>query len=147
MRVDDQHGAWLAKLAAAGHRRALEQLVELYLPLVYNILGLGLSGSPVTEDDVGRLALRTTIRVARGSGARPDRTRMRAWFAEAAVDQVRRERLAAHDGGDGSGSSRRERLAASDGPGIDFVDVAIARLGLSGEPQELLLATRWLDAE
>src|SRR6185369_17969566 len=112
MRVDDRHGAWLAELAETGQRRALEQLVQLYLPLVYNILGYGLSGTSASEDDVTDLAVQTTVRVAKG--ARPDDKRMRAWFAAAAVHRARRERP-----GLGKGSHP------------DFVDVAIARLELS----------------
>jgi hypothetical protein len=135
MRVDDQRGTWLVKLAEAGHRRALDQLVELYLPLVYNILGHALTGSGATEDVVERLALETTVRVAEQFDGLPDRTRMRAWFAAAALEQAR---------------ELRDAPALSDGAGAhsaDFIDVTVARLKLTGQRRDLAEATRWLNAD
>src|SRR3954454_5579530 len=114
---EDQRGTWLVKLAEAGDRRALDHMVELYLPLVYNIFGHALPGNAVTEDDVEQLALQTTVRVVEQFDGLPDRTRMRACFAAAAVQRARELRAEpqAPPGGSGAHSA-------------DFVDLIVARL-------------------
>jgi RNA polymerase sigma factor (sigma-70 family) len=123
--------------ARAGDRRALEALVEGWMPLVYNIVGRALDGH-VDVDDVVQ---ETMLRVVHGLPGLQDPERFRSWLVAIAMRQVR-ERWRA----------RQARPAAvlpdeAVDPGADFVDLSILRLGLAGQRQEVAEATRWLEPD
>jgi RNA polymerase sigma factor (sigma-70 family) len=119
--------------AQRGDRAALEHLVSVYLPLVYNVVGRAMNGHPDVDDVVQE----TMLRVVRGIGEVRDPRAFRSWLMAIAVRQVR--------------DSHRARLAqapavdTSEVPTPDFTDLTITRLGLSGQRREIAEATRWLD--
>ena len=123
--------------AARGDRTALDGLVSSYLPLVYNIVGRAMNGHPDVDDVVQE----TMIRVMRGISDLRDPQAFRSWLVAIAMRQVR--------------DSYRARVAqpppvadlATEVAAPDFEDLAIQRLGLSGQRRETAEASRWLDDE
>jgi RNA polymerase sigma factor (sigma-70 family) len=123
--------------AQRGERAALDDLVSAYLPLVYNIIGRAMNGHPDVDDVVQE----TMIRVMRSIGDLRDPQAFRSWLVAIAMRQVR--------------DSYRARVAqpppvadmATELAGPDFEDLAIHRLGLSGQRRETAEASRWLDDE
>ncbi|HTU76199.1 MAG TPA: sigma-70 family RNA polymerase sigma factor [Trebonia sp.] len=122
--------------AQRGDRRALDRLVSAYLPLVYNIVGRAMSGHPDVDDVVQE----TMIRALRAIADLRDPRAFRSWLVAIAMRQVR--------------DSYRSQVAQSPADqdtapaaASDFEDLAIWRLGLSGQRRETAEATRWLDDE
>jgi RNA polymerase sigma factor (sigma-70 family) len=123
--------------AQRGDRGALDSLVSAYLPLVYNIVGRAMSGHPDVDDVVQE----TMIRAMRAIGDLRDPQAFRSWLVAIAMRQVR--------------DSYRAQVAQAPGvPDVatavaasDFEDLAIWRLGLSGQRRETAEASRWLDDE
>lgn len=140
MQAPSTDEASLVVAAQAGDRRALDELVAAYLPLVYNLVGRALSDHP-DADDVVQEAMLRAIRELRS--LRAPRS-FRAWLATIAIRQVsthlRRRRIAAR---------RTAALDEAEGVpdiGADFEDLTILRLGLSGQRRQAVLASRWLGA-
>ena len=123
--------------AQRGERTALDDLVSSYLPLVYNIVGRAMNGHPDVDDVVQE----TMIRAMRGIGDLRDPQAFRSWLVAIAMRQVR--------------DSYRARVAqpppvadlGTELAGPDFEDLAIHRMGLSGQRRETAEASRWLDDE
>ena len=123
--------------AQGGDRGALDRLIAAYLPLVYNIVGRAMSGHPDVDDVVQE----TMIRAVRSIGDLRDPAAFRSWLVAIAMRQVR--------------DSYRARVAqpppvadmAAEVAGPDFEDLAIWRLGLSGQRRETAEACQWLDDE
>jgi RNA polymerase sigma factor (sigma-70 family) len=123
--------------AQRGERTALDDLVSSYLPLVYNIVGRAMNGHPDVDDVVQE----TMIRAMRGIGDLRDPQAFRSWLVAIAMRQVR--------------ESYRARVAqpppvadlGTEMAGPDFEDLAIHRMGLSGQRRETAEASRWLDGE
>jgi RNA polymerase sigma factor (sigma-70 family) len=123
--------------AQRGDRGALDSLVSAYLPLVYNIVGRAMSGHPDVDDVVQE----TMIRAMRAIGDLRDPQAFRSWLVAIAMRQVR--------------DSYRSQVAqpaglpdvASAAATSDFEELAIWRLGLSGQRRETAEASRWLDDE
>lgn len=132
----------LVVAAQGGDRRALDELMAGYLPLVYNIVGRALDGHHEVDDVVQETLVRAVDRL----GELRDPAAFRSWLVAIAVRQVR-DRWRAHQarpvayGPDGGVA-----LDAAD-PGADFVDLTILQLELSDQRRETVLATRWLDAD
>jgi RNA polymerase sigma factor (sigma-70 family) len=124
--------------AQGGDRRALDELIAAYLPLVYNVVGRALAG----HADVDDVVQDTMVRMIRSLPGLREPAKFRSWLFTIALRQVRNrfaERQAA-----------TERGAAADfdavaDPGSDFADLTILRLGLSGQRRQIVEATRWLD--
>ena len=122
--------------AQAGDAEALDSLVSSYLPLIYNIVGRGLSG----HADVDDVVQETMLRAVRGLGDLRDPAAFRSWLVAVAIRQMRDHYRA------------RQAVAAADlsdevaDPEADFVELTILRLGLSSQREETAQATRWLDA-
>jgi RNA polymerase sigma factor (sigma-70 family) len=122
--------------AQRGDRGALDSLVSAYLPLVYNIVGRAMSGHPDVDDVVQE----TMIRAMRAIADLRDPRAFRSWLVAIATRQVR--------------DSYRSQVAQSPADpdtapaaASDFEDLAIWRLGLSGQRRETAEASRWLDDE
>ncbi|WNO70704.1 sigma-70 family RNA polymerase sigma factor [Streptomyces sp. AM8-1-1] len=126
--------------ARSGDQQAQDRLVAAYLPLVHNIVGRALDG----HADVDDVTQETMLRALSGLGTLRDPGSFRSWLVAITVNQIR-------------GHWRRHREAPVTGglddaydladPGADFVDLTIARLGLSGQRREVAEATRWLDED
>ncbi|MEJ3746069.1 sigma-70 family RNA polymerase sigma factor [Actinomycetes bacterium KLBMP 9797] len=125
--------------AQAGESRALDQLVAVSLPLVYNIVGRALDG----HADVDDVVQETMLRVVHDLSQLREPAKYRSWLVAIAVRRIRDRGQARQ-----TALSRRRSLdEAADlaDPGADFVDLAVVRLGLSGQRREVAEATRWLD--
>ncbi|MEU8519843.1 sigma-70 family RNA polymerase sigma factor [Streptomyces sp. NBC_01216] len=133
----DEHGTGLVEAAAAGDAHARERLVRAYLPLVYNIVGRALDG----HADVDDLVQETMFRALDGLPGLRDPARFRSWLVAIAMNQIRRRW---HDRRNSPQPGLDLAVEIADPEG-DFVDLAILRLGLSGQRRELAEATRWLD--
>jgi RNA polymerase sigma factor (sigma-70 family) len=121
--------------AQAGDAEALDRLLSGYLPLIYNIVGRGLSG----HADVDDVVQETMLRAVRGLGDLRDPAAFRSWLVAVAIRQMRDHYRA------------RQAIPAADladevaDPEADFVELTILRLGLSSQREETAQATRWLD--
>ena len=126
--------------ARAGDQRARDELVAGYLPLVYNIVGRALNG----HADVDDVVQESLLRMLDGLGSLRDPEAFRSWLVAVTMNEVRRywqgHRRTPVDGG------LQDAYDIAD-PGADFVDLTIARLGLSGQRKEVTEATRWLEPD
>jgi RNA polymerase sigma factor (sigma-70 family) len=124
--------------AQRGDEEALEALLALSLPLVYNVVGKALHGGPDVDDVVQE----TMLRVVRGLPGLKEPQRFRAWLISIAYRQLQ-------DRG------RSVRAATALGPlvedvnewadpGPDVVDSTVFRMHLAGERRETNEASRWL---
>ncbi|WP_327393140.1 sigma-70 family RNA polymerase sigma factor [Streptomyces sp. NBC_01186] len=128
---------WRAVVEAAqgGDRQALDELVEGWLPLVYNVVGRALNG----HADVDDVVQETMLRAVHHLPALRDPEGFRSWLVAIAMRQVR-ERL-----------RRRARAeepvtpAEAEAAAEDFAELAVVRLELDGERREVVEAVRWLD--
>jgi RNA polymerase sigma factor (sigma-70 family) len=128
--------------ARGGDREALDALLAEYLPLLYNIVGRAMNG----HADVDDVVQETMLRAVRGIGELRDPAAFRSWLVAVAVRQVR-DHFSARQF-----KARQLTLVGGPVPEVadpeaDFVDLTIARLGLSGQRRETAEATRWLDDE
>ena len=71
--------------AQAGDSEALDSLLSSYLPLIYNIVGRGLSG----HADVDDVVQETMLRAVRGLGDLRDPAAFRSWLVAVAIRQMR----------------------------------------------------------
>jgi RNA polymerase sigma factor (sigma-70 family) len=147
MRTDSPVDLATVVAARAGDQRAMDDLVAGCLPLVYNIVGRALCG----HADVDDVVQESMLRVVRGLADLVDPASFRSWLVAVAMSQVRqrhrgmaRDRIAAPPGPSRPDAADLDDLAD---PGADFVDLTILRLELTGQRQEVVRATRWLDAE
>ncbi|GAA1835616.1 hypothetical protein GCM10009682_62200 [Luedemannella flava] len=127
--------------ARSGDRQALDELIAIYLPFVYNIVGRAMSGHPDTDDVVQD----TMLRAVRNLGSLRDPQGFRTWLATIAVNQVS---TYLHRGDVASGrNAALDEAAGLPDAGADFEDLTILRLGLSGQRRQAVLASRWLDPD
>ncbi|MFF4572451.1 RNA polymerase sigma factor [Streptomyces sp. NPDC001410] len=127
---------WRATVAAAqaGDRRALEELLAGWLPLVYNVVGRALNG----HADVDDVVQETMLRAVDNLGTLRDPDSFRSWLIAIAMRQIRDR---ARRG--------KARMQAEDAPQdtADFAELSVLRLQLEGQRREVAEAARWLDAE
>ncbi|WP_264928846.1 RNA polymerase sigma factor, partial [Streptomyces sp. A012304] len=136
--ADDRAGRqWHATIAAAqaGDRRALDELVAGWLPLVYNIVGRALNG----HADVDDVVQETMLRAVDNLGSLRDPDSFRSWLVAIAMRQVR----------DRARRRTPQRLHEGEAPdeAADFAELTVLRLQLEGERREVAEAVRWLDDE
>ncbi|WP_330287486.1 RNA polymerase sigma factor [Streptomyces sp. NBC_00576] len=127
---------WSSTIAAAqaGDRRALDELVAGWLPLVYNIVGRALNG----HADVDDVVQETMLRAVDNLGSLRDPDSFRSWLVAIAMRQIRDR-------------ARRRTTAilrdeTADGA-ADFAELTVLRLQLEGQRREVAEAVRWLDDE
>ncbi|MET9828216.1 sigma-70 family RNA polymerase sigma factor [Streptomyces sp. NPDC006385] len=135
--VDEGAGRqWRSTIAAAqaGDRQALDELVEGWLPLVYNVVGRALNG----HADVDDVVQETMLRAVDNLGSLRDPDSFRSWLVAIAMRQIRdraRRRQTAH----------LDESAAHEV--TDFAELTVLRLQLEGQRREVAEAVRWLDDE
>ncbi|MCX4979325.1 RNA polymerase sigma factor [Streptomyces sp. NBC_00620] len=120
--------------AQAGDRRALDELVAGWLPLVYNIVGRALNG----HADVDDVVQETMLRAVDNLGSLRDPDSFRSWLVAIAMRQIRDR------------ARRRTSEPPADGSGVqaaDFAELTVLRLQLEGQRREVAEAVRWLDDE
>ncbi|WUU18472.1 sigma-70 family RNA polymerase sigma factor [Streptomyces sp. NBC_00663] len=128
---------WRDTIAAAqaGDRQALDELVEGWLPLVYNIVGRALNG----HADVDDVVQETMLRAVGNLGSLRDPDSFRSWLVAIAMRQIRdraRRRTA---------PAPLAEATAQDA--ADFAELTVLRLQLEGQRREVAEAVRWLDDE
>ncbi|WP_406006505.1 sigma-70 family RNA polymerase sigma factor [Streptomyces sp. NBC_00637] len=128
---------WRATIAdaQAGDRRALDELVAGWLPLVYNIVGRALNG----HADVDDVVQETMLRAVGNLGSLRDPDNFRSWLVAIAMRQIR----------DRARRRTPQRLDESvpSGEAADFAELTVLRLQLEGQRREVAEAARWLDDE
>ncbi|MFE9451671.1 sigma-70 family RNA polymerase sigma factor [Streptomyces sp. NPDC006739] len=127
--------------ARAGERGALEELSSRTLPLVYSVA----ARAHPYRDDVDDVVQETMMRILRGIGGLERPEAFRSWVITITVNEVRdhiRRR------------GRRETTGAAfdaaehrPDPAADFAEGVILDLRLSGQREESVRATRWLDED
>ncbi|RPE42205.1 RNA polymerase sigma factor (sigma-70 family) [Streptomyces sp. Ag109_O5-1] len=127
--------------ARAGDRGALEELSSRTLPLVYSVA----ARAHPYRDDVDDVVQETMMRILRGIGGLERPEAFRSWVITITVNEVRdhiRRR------------GRRETTGAAfdaaehrPDPAADFAEGVILDLRLSGQREESVRATRWLDED
>jgi RNA polymerase sigma factor (sigma-70 family) len=127
---------WRDTIAAAqdGDRRALDELVEGWLPLVYNIVGRALNG----HADVDDVVQETMLRAVGNLGSLRDPDSFRSWLVAIAMRQIR-DRARRRTPAPLDESAAREVT--------DFAELTVLRLQLEGQRREVAEAVRWLDDE
>ncbi|MEU6304190.1 RNA polymerase sigma factor [Streptomyces chartreusis] len=127
---------WRSTIAAAqaGDRRALDELVEGWLPLVYNVVGRALNG----HADVDDVVQETMLRAVGNLGSLRDPDSFRSWLVAIAVRQIR-DRARRRE------PARLDESAAREAG--DFAELTVLRLQLEGQRREVAEAVRWLDGE
>ncbi|MEV7403508.1 sigma-70 family RNA polymerase sigma factor [Streptomyces sp. NPDC091267] len=130
--------AALVTAARKGDARAKDALASAYLPLVYNIVGRALNGSPDVDDVVQD----SMLRALDGLGGLRAPESFRSWLVAIAMNQIRTYWQSRN----GAPGTLEEAGQVAD-PGADFVDLTMMRLQLSGQRQETARATRWLEPE
>ncbi|MGW9591401.1 sigma-70 family RNA polymerase sigma factor [Streptomyces chartreusis] len=127
---------WRSTIAAAqaGDRQALDELVEGWLPLVYNVVGRALNG----HADVDDVVQETMLRAVGNLGSLRDPDSFRSWLVAIAVRQIR-------DRARRGQPARLDESAAHEAG--DFAELTVLRLQLEGQRREVAEAVRWLDGE
>ncbi|MEV6539640.1 sigma-70 family RNA polymerase sigma factor [Streptomyces sp. NPDC051665] len=127
---------WHSIIAAAqaGDRRALDELVAGWLPLVYNVVGRALNG----HADVDDVVQETMLRAVDHLGSLRDPDSFRSWLVAIAMRQIR----------DRARRKSPDRLPDGlPGGAADFAELTVLRLQLEGQRREVAEAVRWLDDE
>ncbi|MGW6734233.1 RNA polymerase sigma factor [Streptomyces sp. NPDC055013] len=135
--VDEGAGRqWRSTIAAAqaGDRQALDELVEGWLPLVYNVVGRALNG----HADVDDVVQETMLRAVGNLGSLRDPDSFRSWLVAIAMRQIR-------DRARRRQPARLDESAAHEA--TDFAELTVLRLQLEGQRREVAEAVRWLDDE
>ncbi|MFJ4245937.1 RNA polymerase sigma factor [Streptomyces iakyrus] len=129
--MDSEHWRAVITAAQAGDRRALDELVAGWLPLVYNIVGRALNG----HADVDDVVQETMLRAVGHLGSLRDPDSFRSWLVAIAMRQIRDR------------ARRRTPDRLEEAPASDFADLTVLRLQLEGQRREVAEAVRWLDDE
>ncbi|WP_144127866.1 sigma-70 family RNA polymerase sigma factor [Catellatospora sichuanensis] len=133
--------AALIVAAQAGDRRALDVLIEAYLPFVYTIVRRAVDA----DADVDDVVQETMVRVIRDLPDLRDPATFRAWVGTITVRQIsnhlQRLRSSEPRAGDLAGLSE---FPDADG---SFEGLTLLRLGIAAQRRQAAQAARWLDDE
>ena len=131
----------LVVAARAGDSAALDELVRIHLPLVYNLARRALTGHPDLDDvvqDIMVRALRQLPQLRAPESFRP-------WLTAIAVHQIGtqldREKLAARR------TVRLEEIAGQPDVDAEFEGATLLRVELVDQRQQMMDASRWLAPE
>ncbi|MEU7827201.1 sigma-70 family RNA polymerase sigma factor [Catellatospora sp. NPDC049133] len=131
----------LVVAAQAGDRRALDTLIEAYLPFVYTVARRALD----TEDDADDVVQDSMLRAVRELRDLRAPDRFRAWLGAIAVRQVsthlHRRRAAERRTGD------LADLVGTPDAGARFEGLTELRLGVSEQRRQAARAAHWLDSD
>ncbi|KPI20669.1 RNA polymerase, sigma-24 subunit, RpoE, ECF subfamily [Actinobacteria bacterium OK074] len=132
-RTDVDTRQWRSTITAAqaGDRRALDDLVAGWLPLVYNVVGRALNG----HADVDDVVQETMLRAVDNLGTLRDPDSFRSWLIAIAMRQIR----------DRARRRTSHTLDDSAAQAADFAELTVLRLQLEGQRREVAEAARWLD--
>ncbi|MGI5216028.1 RNA polymerase sigma factor [Plantactinospora sp. CA-290183] len=123
--------------AQAGDRRALDDLVTAYLPLVYAVVRRALGGLPDVDDVVQE----TMLRALRELGTLRSPESFRPWLVTIATRQA-----STHLHRRQADAERTAPLAeVTDAPDTDAEGLALLRVELSRQRGQVLRASSWLD--
>jgi RNA polymerase sigma factor (sigma-70 family) len=141
MRATHTNDTALIVAARSGDRRALDELVTGYLPLVYTIVRRALGGHPDVDDVVQEIMLRAVrqLRLLR------DPESFRPWLASIAMRHV-----STHLHRRAATARRLVALdAAADVPDdeADVEGLTLLRVELSIQRRQVVRATQWLDPD
>ncbi|MFF1476154.1 sigma-70 family RNA polymerase sigma factor [Streptomyces sp. NPDC058301] len=137
----DRDHAGLVVAAQAGDRRAREELIAAYLPLLYNIVGRALRG----HADVDDVVQETLLRVVRDLPALRAPESFRSWLVSITLRQINTHwhRQSTFAGRTTVIDEAREIPDV----GAEPEDVTILRLRMSDERRQVVEAGRWLDPD
>jgi RNA polymerase sigma factor (sigma-70 family) len=125
--------------AQHGDRDAMQQLIVDHLTMLYNVAGRALDGHTDADDAVQE----TLLRVIENIGSLREPARFSGWILailqRQIAERLRRRRTVA------ARTSDLDTAVHVADPGADFADVAILRLGLSGQRRQAAQAACWLD--
>jgi RNA polymerase sigma factor (sigma-70 family) len=140
MRPTSTNETDLVVAARAGDRRALDELVVAYLPLVYTLVRRALSGRADADDVVQE----TMLRALRELPVLRTPESFRPWLVTIAMRQVsthlRRQSAADR-------TAPLDEVAGMPDPDADFEDVTLLSLELSEQRRQVVRASRWLDPD
>ncbi|MEU4160866.1 sigma-70 family RNA polymerase sigma factor [Actinoplanes sp. NPDC026670] len=125
--------------AQRGDRDAMQQLITDHLTMLYNVAGRALNGHTDADDVVQE----TLLRVVENIGSLREPARFSGWILAILQRQIAERLRRRH-----TVATRTDTLDTAPhvaDPDSDFTDVAILRLGLSGQRRQAAQATRWLD--
>jgi RNA polymerase sigma factor (sigma-70 family) len=129
----------LVVAARAGDRRALDELVTAYLPLVYTIVRRALGG----RSDVDDVVQETMLRALRELRTLRTPESFRPWLATIATRQI-----STHLHRRQADTQRTAPLdEVSDLLGADAESLALINVALSGHRRQAVRASRWLDPD
>jgi RNA polymerase sigma factor (sigma-70 family) len=133
----------LVRRAQAGDREALDRLVALHLPLIYNIVGRALNGA----DDVDDLVQDTMVGIIRGLPELREPSRFRSWAVTIAYRRMQEHyrQLYRHSYRTVLGLQTSRPETDVPDPRADFAERTVSELALSGQRRELAEAARWLE--
>ncbi|BFV58505.1 hypothetical protein KCMC57_up36090 [Kitasatospora sp. CMC57] len=141
MGLMDADHAGLVIAAQAGDRRAREELVATYLPLLYNIVGRALSG----HADVDDVVQETLLRVVRDLPALRTPESFRSWLVSITLRQINTHWQRQRAFADRTTVIDEARWIPD--TGAEPEDVTILRLHVSDERRQAVEAGRWLDPD
>jgi RNA polymerase sigma factor (sigma-70 family) len=141
MRPQSPEEPALVIAAQAGDRRALDTLLDAYLPFVYTIVRRALDG----EADVDDVVQESMVRVIRDLGSLRDPETFRSWLGTITVRQIsthlqRRRSFEPRNGDLFELTEVPDAVASFEGMTLLRLDVAAQRL-------QAARAARWLDSE
>lgn len=141
MPLNSSDATALVRAAQAGDRRALDHLVEAYLPFVYTIARRALD----SDTDVDDVVQETMVRAVRELRELRTPETFRAWLSTITVRQVsthlHRRRTAERRAGD------LADLVGTPDDGASFEGLTMLRLGIAQQRRQAARAAQWMERD